>query len=87
VDRGFIAAHIAAEKQYPTPDGDVEVYGMLMESQARNNFTPDNKPAKGEWYWADVIAMAEDAGGESSNVQPVLVEEIFGEFFFSIPLE
>jgi surfeit locus 1 family protein len=82
VDRGFISAHAAAEKKYPTPDGDVEVYGMLRESQARNNFTPDNKPAKGEWYWADVTAMAENAGGESSSVQPVLVEEIFGEFFF-----
>jgi len=50
---------------------------MLRESQARNNFTPDNNPAKGEWYWADVAAMSVYAGGESSNVQPVLVEEIF----------
>lgn len=85
VDRGFISEHAAAKKIYPTPDGDVEVYGMLRESQARNNFTPDNKPVKGEWYWADVTAMAEYAGGESFNVQPVLVEEIFGEFFFPTP--
>ncbi|KAI0001647.1 SURF1-domain-containing protein [Russula vinacea] len=63
--------------KYPTPGEDVEVHGMLRESQARNNFTPDNNPAKGEWYWADVAAMAEYAGGESSNIQPVLVEEIF----------
>jgi surfeit locus 1 family protein len=84
VDRGFISEHNATKKKYPTPDGSVEVYGMLRESQARNNFTPDNDPAKGEWYWADVTAMAEYARGESSNVQPVLVEEIFGEldFFF-----
>jgi hypothetical protein len=54
---------------------------MLRESQSRNDFTPDNNPTKGEWYWADVAAMADYAGGESSNVQPVLVEEIFGEFF------
>lgn len=83
VDRGFISEHVAAKKKYATPDGDVEVYGMLRESQARNNFTPDNNPAKGEWYWADVTAMAEYAGDESSNVQPVLVEEIFGELCFS----
>ena len=57
---------------------------MLRESQARNNFTPDNNPAKGEWYWADVAAMTVHAGGESSNVQPVLVEEIFGELSCSI---
>jgi surfeit locus 1 family protein len=81
VDRGFISEHAAAKKKYPTPDGNVEVHGMLRESQARNNFTPDNNPAKGEWYWADVAAMADYAGGGSSNVQPVLVEEIFGEFF------
>jgi len=77
VDRGFISEHAAAKKKYPTPDGNVEVHGMLRESQARNNFTPDNNPAKGEWYWADVAAMADYAGGGSSNVQPVLVEEIF----------
>ncbi len=85
VDRGFISERAAAKKKYPTPDGNVELHGMLRDSQARNNFTPDNNPAKGEWYWADVAAMADYAGGESSNVQPVLVEEIFGKFFFAHP--
>ncbi|KAI9512557.1 mitochondrial protein required for respiration [Russula earlei] len=77
VDRGFISDHTAAKRKYSTPDGEVEVHGMLRESQARNNFTPDNSPAKGEWYWVDVAAMADYAGGQSSNVQPVLVEEVF----------
>ena len=86
VDRGFISEHNAAKRQYPTPDGDVEVHGMLRESQARNYFTPDNNPAKGEWYWVDVAAMAEYAGGESSNVQPVLIEEIFGEYLAQLRL-
>lgn len=85
VDRGFISEHAAAKRNYPTRDGNVEVHGMLRESQARNNFTPDNNPTKGEWYWADVAAMADYAGGEPSNVQPVLVEEIFGGFFFAQP--
>jgi surfeit locus 1 family protein len=79
VDRGFISEVAAAKRKYPTPGEVVEVHGMLRESQARNNFTPDNNPAKGEWYWVDVVAMSVHAGGESSNVQPVLVEEIFGE--------
>jgi surfeit locus 1 family protein len=79
VDRGFISGDTAARRSYPTPDEEVEVRGMLRESQARNSFTPDNNAAKGEWYWADVTAMADYAGGESSNVQSVLVEEIFGE--------
>ncbi|KAI0275040.1 SURF1-domain-containing protein [Gloeopeniophorella convolvens] len=77
VDRGFVSESTAAKKLFSTPEGEVEVHGMLRDSQARNNFTPDNHPEKGEWFWADVAAMADYAGGESSNVQPVLVEEIF----------
>ncbi|KAF8274119.1 SURF1-domain-containing protein [Lactarius quietus] len=77
VDRGFIPEHIAAKRKFSTPEGEVEIHGMLRESQARNNFTPDNNVEKGEWYWADVAAMANYAGGESSNVQAVLIEEIF----------
>jgi len=79
VDRGFISEAAAAKGKYPTPGEVVEVHGMLRESQARNNFTPDNNPTKGEWYWVDIAAMSVYAGGESSDVQPVLVEEIFGE--------
>ena len=79
VDRGFISEHTAAKRSYPLPDGAVEVHGMLRDSQARNSFTPDNNPEKGEWYWADTAAMADYAGGEPHCVQPVLVEEIFGE--------
>ncbi len=80
VDRGFISEPISAKKKFSTPEGEVEIHGMLRESQARNSFTPDNNPEKGEWYWADIAAMANYAGGESSNVQPVLIEEIFGKF-------
>ena len=75
VDRGFVA------KDTP-PDlsdaGEVQVLGMLRTGQVRNRFTPDNHPEKGEWYWADVDAIAEHAGGEGRGVQPVYVEEIFG---------
>jgi surfeit locus 1 family protein len=82
VDRGFIPESIAVRRKYSTPEGEVEVHGVLRESQARNSFTPDNNVEKGEWYWADIAAMANYAGGEPSNVQPVLIEEIFGESQF-----
>jgi len=79
VDRGFVSREFV--KSLPKPeDGEVEVLGMLRTSQKRNAFTPDNKPVNGEWYWADVDTMAEYAGGEKASVQPVLVEEIFGEW-------
>ncbi|KAI0068162.1 mitochondrial protein required for respiration [Artomyces pyxidatus] len=77
VDRGFVSEEFAGKLPLTVDEGEVEVCGMLRDSQARNNFTPDNHPEKGEWYWADVDAMAEYAGGESANVQPVLIEEIF----------
>jgi surfeit locus 1 family protein len=79
VDRGFISEHTVTKRSYPVPDGEVEVHGMLRDSQTRNKFTPDNSPEKGEWYWADADAMADYAGGELRGVQPVLIEEIFGE--------
>ena len=52
---------------------------MLRTSQSRNSFTPDNHPDEGVWYWTDVDAMANYAG-ERVDVQPVFVEQFFGEF-------
>ena len=82
VDRGFVSkdAFDKFSKAAPTND-EISVQGMLRVSQVRNAFTPDNHPEKGEWYWIDVDAMAKHAGGEEANVQPVLVEEIFGTCF------
>jgi surfeit locus 1 family protein len=78
VDRGFVSREFV-NLLPKLEEGDVEVLGMLRTSQKRNLFTPDNKPADGEWYWADVDTMAEFAGGEKAGIQPVLVEEIFGK--------
>lgn len=82
VDRGFVSEeHASVDKLKELPsDTEVEVLGMLRMSGKRNRFTPDNHPEKGEWYWVDVNAMADYAGGESAGVQPVFVEEIFGMY-------
>ena len=79
VDRGFVSKD-GFEKFTKSAHAREETFvqGMLRVSQVRNAFTPDNHPEKGEWYWIDADAMAEHAGGEKANVQPVLVEEIFG---------
>ncbi|KAF7311055.1 SURF1-like protein [Mycena chlorophos] len=76
VDRGFIPKELDLNS-IQKETGEVEVLGMLRTSETRNTFTPDNLPERGEWYWKDVEAMAEYAGGTEANVQPVLVEEIF----------
>lgn len=82
VDRGFVSKEAFGKFSNRVVHADEEVFvqGMLRVSQVRNAFTPDNHPEKGEWYWIDVDAMAEHVGGEKANVQPVLVEEIFGTF-------
>jgi len=78
VDRGFISQEFADVAKRPKDsDLEVEVKGMLRTSQVRNAFTPDNHPEKGEWFWVDVDALAEYAGGEKAGVQPVFIEELF----------
>lgn len=76
VDRGFVSNDFISNVQ--NEHEEVEIIGMLRTSQPRNSFTPDNQPDEGKWYWADVEAMAEYAGGEKARVQPVFVEQIFG---------
>lgn len=83
INRGFVATEVLKNPTHLVKDtGLVEITGLLRGSQVRNSFTPDNLPEKGEWYWADVIAMAENAGGEQRGVQPVYIESIFGMFIF-----
>ena len=79
VDRGFISREFVSSIDSNPYEGEVEVLGMLRISQLRNRFTPDNKRSEGLWYWTDVEKMAEAAGGEQANVQPVFVEQIFGK--------
>lgn len=77
VDRGFISKDFAENKTYLQEDGEVQVLGMLRTGHKRNYFTPDNHPDEGKWYWADIDAMAQYAGGDAAGVQPVYVEEVF----------
>ncbi|KAF8323278.1 hypothetical protein DL93DRAFT_2050143 [Clavulina sp. PMI_390] len=78
VNRGFVSSELIKNPAaLAKHTGVVEVLGLLRCSQVKNSFTPDNKPGKGEWYWADVEAIANFAGGEANGVQPVYVEAIF----------
>lgn len=80
INRGFVSEDtVKTNPAVLSKDKDkVLVEGLLRTSQLRNSFTPDNSPEKGEWYWADVSAMANYAGGEEQGVQPVYIESIFG---------
>lgn len=43
-------------------DLQVQIVGVTRSSEPRNSFVPDNNPAKDEWYWLEVPAMAKAAG-------------------------
>lgn len=77
VDRGFVTNEVADRGGIEKSTEHVEIVGMIRTSQPRNAFTPDNEPDKGVWYWTDVDAIAEHAGGAAANVQPVFIEQIF----------
>lgn len=80
VDRGFVSddyADINRWRNQPHTSSEVEVLGMIRTAQKRNRFTPNNNPAKDEWYWVDVDALVENAGGQAAGVQPVYIESIF----------
>lgn len=82
VDRGFVSKEQLESGAYLKDCDQVEIIGLLKMSQKRNAFTPNNEPMDGKWYWTDVEAMSEFAGGEKAGVQPVLVEQIFGKLLF-----
>lgn len=79
INRGFVSEDTVKKNPgvLSKDTSTVHVEGLLRTSQLRNSFTPDNNPEKGEWYWADVNAMANYAGGEEQGVQPVYIESIF----------
>ena len=56
------------------------IEALIPAPQTANWFTPENQPERGEWVWADVRAMAQYAGGEGANVDPLLLDEIFGSY-------
>lgn len=81
VNRGFVSAEQCKSIDVLSKEkGPVQLEGLLRTSQVRNSFTPDNIPEKGEWYWVDVNALAEHAGGSSRGVQPVYIEATFGSY-------
>ncbi|KAG8831047.1 surf-like protein [Serendipita sp. 399] len=58
-------------------NGRVEIHGMISPPFVPSMFTPENKPERGEWIWADIPALVERAGGRANNVQGLMVEVTF----------
>jgi surfeit locus 1 family protein len=65
VDRGWISDALMERAQRPG-QGMIQIEGVLRESKRPNSFTPDNNPAKLDWYWIDTAGM-----GEAANLKDV----------------
>lgn len=76
ISRGWIGKDMKSQdvRRKLSPDAlpqhRIKVQGLLREPFKKNMFTPDNNPAKGEWYFPDVAQMAVHTGS-----QPVWIEE------------
>lgn len=88
VNRGFISHEVATSHQLDAQriselaqgQPQAAVLGLLAPPFQPGIFTPNNDSAKGQWIWADIPALVEHAGGEAANVQPIVVEAIFGAY-------
>jgi surfeit locus 1 family protein len=76
VNRGWIAkkCKLQKDRRDGVKEGEVTVEGLLREPLKKNMFTPENNPQKGEFYFPDVLQMAELTGS-----QAVWIEETMGE--------
>jgi surfeit locus 1 family protein len=75
VNRGWIAKKFKKQASRPDglPKGEITVEGLLREPWKKNMFTPDNSPQTNEYYFPDVVQMANLTGS-----QAVWVEETMG---------
>jgi surfeit locus 1 family protein len=82
VNRGWISKSKRAQKDRKESlvDGVVTVEGLLREPWKKNMFTPNNRPDIGEFYFPDVVQMAQLTGS-----QPIWVEQTMG-MLFRLPL-
>lgn len=76
VSRGWISKKLQNQEDRPEglPKREVTVQGLLRRPFKKNMFTPDNKPETGEFYFPDIVQMAELVGS-----QPVWIEETMSE--------
>jgi len=76
VDRGFVPTALASPETRRAGEitGPTQVAGPLRLDRGRPSwFTPDNQPARNEWYFIDVKAMAA-AAAPHADVLPYYVD-------------
>ena len=93
VNRGFITnTKVKAIKDGIDPpsgiakDGssdEVVIEGMLtknFDGGSKGRWTPENVPESNQWFWKDLMAMAQWCSTDTRKVQPVFVDAIESAF-------
>ena len=72
VNRGWIDKRLAQQRDRPrgVNPNPTTIRGLLRSKGNHNMFTPDNDPAKGQYYWVDVDGMS-----KLHNTLPVVLEQ------------
>jgi len=65
VNLGFVPGNLMDKTPVPAPRQDNRVNGVV-QIPYKSYFTPDNDPVRGDWYWADIPALAKAAGYDAA---------------------
>lgn len=69
VDRGWISDALMAKAVRPR--GIIQIEGILRAPERPSIFTPENNPARRDWFWADTKTMG--AANGLKNLAPMVV--------------
>ncbi len=74
VNRGFVPMDLRDPSTRPEsqPTGEVTITGLIRAPEARNSFTPNDDPARNQWFARDPQAMA--AARNLERVAPFLID-------------
>jgi surfeit locus 1 family protein len=74
INRGFVPTDLRDPGTRPEsqPTGEVTVTGLIRAPEIRNSFTPDDAPARNQWFARDPQAMASARNLE--RVAPFLID-------------
>ena len=75
VNRGWVPIELADPARRPEslPAAEVTISGILRWPRPPGWFAPDNDPARNQWYWIDLPAMAEAVGSRGEDVSPLVL--------------
>jgi surfeit locus 1 family protein len=76
VNRGYVPNDLKdpAKRAAGQFTGDVKVVGLMRQAEPQGMFEPDNDPKRNIWYWRDIDAMADAAGGEAARVHRYILD-------------